>query len=293
MNGFIENIDRQIEFNKNKNILLENIDMFRFRDETVNSVAGIADLAPDAKQLLINHATDKAIEEFCRINQYYSFDADAKDSLKNIYTELFENFRAATISVDSISEIHYKNLKRWLIKSNPFAERMYKNADKEINPVACSEYSSELQINILKINIGQLKQPILDLGCGSKGMLVNRLKKEGLEVLGIDRYKFATQGFETADWLDYDYGIKRWGTIVSNLGFSNHFNHHNLREDGNYIEYAKTYMNILHSLKTGGKFHYAPDLPFIEKYLDGNQFSVKKYEISDYDFKTSVITRLK
>lgn len=64
--------------------------------------------------------------------------------------------------------------------------------------------------------------------------------------------------------------MKKWGTIVSNLGFSNHFNHHNLREDGNFIKYAKTYMNILYSLKPGECFHYAPDLPFIEKYLDEN-----------------------
>ena len=76
-------------------------------------------------------------------------------------------------------------------------------------------------------------------------------------------------------------------------GFSNHFNHHNLREDGNYIGYGRTYMNILNSLKVDGCFHYAPDLPFIEKYLDNNQFDLRKYEINEFDFKTTVIRKMK
>jgi len=97
----------------------------------------------------------------------------------------------------------------------------------------------------------------------------------------------------TADWLDYDYGKNKWGTIVSNLGFSNHFNHHHLRENGNYIAYGKTYMNILYSLKTGGHFHYAPDLPFIERYLNNNQFQINKFEINKYNFKSVKIKKLK
>ena len=88
---------------------------------------------------------------------------------------------------------------------------------------------------------------------------------------------YAIRSYYATDWLEYDYGEEKWGTIISNLSFSNHFNHHNLRENGNYIEYGKTYMNILYSLKIDGSFHYAPDLPFIEKYLDGNQFELKKF----------------
>jgi len=91
--------------------------------------------------------------------------------------------------------------------------------------------------------------------------------------------------------LKYDYGNEKWGTIVSNLGFSNHFLHHNSREDGNHIGYGKTYMNILKSLKAGGCFHYAPDLSFIEKYLDNKQFDLRKYDINEYHFRTSIIKR--
>ncbi len=293
MDRFTENIDSQIEFNQGKNIFLDNLDIFQFAKETVKATSDIDRLTPDSKQSLIDYATDKAIEEFCRVNQYYSFDLKAKNNLRKIYSDLFENFQTKTNSIEDISKNHYEKLKSWLKENNPFAEKIYKNGDEKVSQVACSEYSPELQIDILQIDVKHLMQPVLDIGCGVNGYLVNYLKNQGIEVLGIDRFKFTTSNLITADWLEYDYGKEKWGTIVSNLGFSNHFNHHNLREDGNYIEYGKNYMNILNSLKVGGCFHYAPDLPFIEKYLDNKQFDLRKYEINEYDFKTTKIKKMK
>lgn len=293
MDRFTENIDSQIEFNQSKNIFLDNLDIFQFAKETVKATSDIDRLTPDSKQSLIDYATDKAIEEFCRVNQYYSFDLKAKNNLRKIYSDLFENFQTKTNSIEDISKNHYEKLKSWLKENNPFAEKIYKNGDEKVSQVACSEYSPELQIDILQIDVKHLMQPVLDIGCGVNGYLVNYLKNQGIEVLGIDRFKFTTSNLITADWLEYDYGKEKWGTIVSNLGFSNHFNHHNLREDGNYIEYGKNYMNILNSLKVGGCFHYAPDLPFIEKYLDNKQFDLRKYEINEYDFKTTKIKKMK
>jgi hypothetical protein len=49
----------------------------------------------------------------------------------------------------------------------------------------------------------------------------------------------------------------------------------------------------LKSLKPGGSLHYAPDLPFIEFYLDKKQYQIEKHEIGQLDFKTTVIIRLK
>lgn len=293
MDRFTENIDSQIEFNQGKNIFLDNLDIFQFAKETVKATSDIDRLTPDSKQSLIDYATDKAIEEFCRVNQYYSFDLKAKNNLRKIYSDLFENFQTKTNSIEDISKNHYEKLKSWLKENNPFAEKIYKNGDEKVSQVACSEYSPELQIDILHIDVKHLMQPVLDIGCGVNGYLVNYLKNQGIEVLGIDRFKFTTSNLITADWLEYDYGKEKWGTIVSNLGFSNHFNHHNLREDGNYIEYGKNYMNILNSLKVGGCFHYAPDLPFIEKYLDNKQFDLRKYDINEYDFKTTKIKKMK
>ena len=267
MDRFIKDIDNQIEFNQGKNVFLDKLDFFQFAEGNVKAISNIDKLNADSKEILIDYATDKAIEEFCRINQYYSFDSKAKNDLRKIYSNFFESFQTVADSIEDISKNHYEKLKEWIRESNSFAEKIYKNDNIILNPVACSEYSPDLQINVLKIDIEHLLQPVLDIGCGNQGHLVNYLKNYGIEVFGIDRFKFTTSNLITVDWLEFDYGKEKWGTIISNLGFSNHFNHHNLREDGNFIEYGKTYMNILNSLKVGGCFHYAPDSPFIEKYL--------------------------
>ena len=293
MDRFKKNIDTQIAFNQGKNIFLNNLDFFQFANDTVKAVSNIDKLNPESKEYLIDYVTDRAIEEFCRVNQYFSFGLSAKKSLRKIYSDLFENLQTKTNSIEDTSKCHYEKLKSWLKEYNPFAEKIYKKDNMILNPVACSEYSPALQFDILRIDINQLLQPILDIGCGANGRFVQYLKHQGLEVFGIDRFNFTAPNLITADWLEYDYGKDKWGTIVSHLGFSNHFNHHNMREDGNYIGYGNTYVNILNSLKVGGCFHYSPDLPFIEKYLDDKQFDIIKCEISNYDFKTTIIKKMK
>ncbi|HBK32433.1 MAG TPA: class I SAM-dependent methyltransferase, partial [Porphyromonadaceae bacterium] len=141
--------------------------------------------------------------------------------------------------------------------------------DITVQPVVCCEYSADIQKHILHLQLEELPEPILDVGSGKHGNLVKSLRAAGLIVYGIDRFSDCSW-VEKADWLTYDYGMEKWGTIISNLGFSNHFLHHHLREDGNFIGYAKKYMEILNSLKLHGRMYYAPELPFIEQYLDKN-----------------------
>ena len=294
MDKYLRKIDKQIESNKGKNIFLDGNEVtLKFVDETIKAVSGLKELTIDSEEILVDYATDKALEEFCRINQYYTFNSQAKNDLRNIYRDLFSGIRTNKNSIETISKTHYQNLKQWLQQTNPFAEKIYSNTDTDVKPVACSEYSPDLQIRILRIDTSSLMEPVLDIGCGKQGNMVNYLSKEGIDTTGIDRFSFTDGNLINSDWLEYDYGIEKWGTIISNLGFSNHFKHHNLRDDGNYIAYAEKYMEILKSLKTGGRFHYAPDLPFIELYLDRSRFQIEKYEIGEFDFKTSVIRRLK
>ena len=293
MDSFLKQVDKQIESNQGKNIFLDGTDRtLKFIDETIKAILNINDLNVDYEPILINYTTVKAIEEFCRINQYYTFDSRAKNDLRDIYRNLLLTIKANRDSIEIIEKKHYSNLRRWLQKTNPHAAQIYSNSSTDIKPICCSEYSADLQIRILKIDPDRLQEPVLDIGCGKDGNLVQHLCKLGIDTIGIDRFSFSDNNLFNADWLEYNYGIEKWGTIISNLGFSNHFSHHHLRKDGNYIEYAKKYMEILKSLKPGGKFHYAPDLPFIETYLDNRQFHVEKYEIGDFEFKTTVIKRL-
>lgn len=286
-------IDRQIEFNQGKNIFLEDLTLFQFSKETIKAVSSISSFDPDFKQLIIEYSVDKAIEEFCRVNQYYSFNSKTKNDLRGIYTDLLNSIQTKSDTIEAISKNHYNRLKQCLLESNSFAEKIYKKENRQVSPITCSQYNPELQIRILNIDIDNLLQPVLDIGCGKESLLVNYLKRQNVDIVGIDRFKFTSSHLITSDWLEYEYGIKQWGTIISNLGFSNHFQHHNLRPDGNYIEYGKSYMNILHSLKVGGCFHYAPDLPFIEKYLDSNQFTIHKSDIDQLNYKATIIERLK
>lgn len=156
----------------------------------------------------------------------------------------------------------------------------------------CSQYSAETQIKLLNIDLKTIQEPILDIGCGSSKNLVHYLISQGFEVFGIDRFVDDSTISKKADWLEFDYGIERWGTIISNLGFSNHFKHHHLRTDGNYLEYARTYMSILHSLKAGGRFYYAPDLPFVEGYLDHDKFLITRNKILRTNYNSLMLEKI-
>lgn len=294
MDLFKDNIDKQIKYNQGKNLFYNGINnSLRFIPETLQAIRKIGEIDKEAENLLIDYVTNRAIQEFCRINQYYTFDKQAQEDLRAIYIELFINIKSDNISMDPISEKHYEKLIKWLQETNPFAEKIYSSKEETIEPVACSEYSHDLQMEILQLDISQITGPVLDIGCGKQGDLVKYLRKNGMDAYGFDRFAYDGSFLANSDWFEYEYGIEKWGTITSNLGFSNHFLHHHFRNDGNFMDYAKKYMEILNSLKIGGSFHYAPDLPFIEQYLDMNKYDVTKQDIGKYNFKSTKIQRLR
>lgn len=288
-----EYINLQIDTNQSKNLFHKNFpEMMSVPLLPFEIIQNSKTIADDELQLLIDYTMEKVLQEFCRVNQYFSFSKNDLVVLKTMYQNLYRNIKEKEISADDIFKHHFVKLKQWLEKTNPFAGKMYRQHEAVLEAVACSEYNSELQKEILVLKDIELLEPVLDIGCGKNGSLVKSLIADHIEAYGIDRFSNTSPCFEKADWLTYDYGFKKWGTVVSNLGFSNHFAHHHLRKDGDIIRYAQKYMDILRSLKTGGCFCYAPDLPFIEKYLDGKEFSITKYDIVDVPFKTTVIVRL-
>ncbi len=294
MENFKTNIDRQIEFNQGKNFFSsDSANSLAFIDDTLNAIKKPGVISKEYENMLIDYSTEKCLQEFCRINQYYSFNNEAKQGLREIYVELFSSIKSKNELIEKVSINHFNKLKDWLLKTNPHAEKIYQKQDEIIQPIPCSEYSAEFQIEILQIDVRQLMEPVLDIGCGKQGNLVSFLRNKGILASGIDRSTDKHSYIFNKDWLEHKYGNSKWGTIISNLGFSNHFNHHHLRNDGNFLEYAKKYMEILNSLKIGGRFFYAPSLPFIEKYLDNNLFRVVVSEIHNNKLESSIITRIK
>ncbi|MHC1777226.1 MAG: class I SAM-dependent methyltransferase [Lentimicrobium sp.] len=293
MENFKKSIDEQIASNRGKNLFHDGVPASNeFIKLLAHNLKKINNLSVEQEQELIEYTTDKVLQEFCRINQYYSFGAAERKVLRDIYAVLFSNIRTSSSSMAALSETHFINLRNFLYKSNPFAGKIYPQLNLALEPVACSEYTPELQLEVLSLNIKELMEPVLDIGCGRKGTLVNYLRDEGIEAHGFDRLPENQPFLTSADWLEYPYGDSKWGTIVSNLGFSNHFHHHHLREDGDFMRYAEKYMEILNSLKPGGSFHYAPGLPFIEVHLNKDQYQLFVQNIGKDSFKSTKIKRI-
>ncbi|HBG41564.1 MAG TPA: hypothetical protein DEF88_12210 [Porphyromonadaceae bacterium] len=293
MNKLENQIDLQIESNRNKNLFHKDATKtMHFAQTLFDEILNLKGLTENEVNVLIEYTCEKVVEEFCRVNQYYSFGEDDKKRLKDIYRDLYFDIIQKKIPMNLLSERHYQNLKSWVEESNPFSKIMYQKEDITVQPVVCCEYSADIQKHILHLQLEELPEPILDVGSGKHGNLVKSLRAAGLIVYGIDRFSDCSW-VEKADWLTYDYGMEKWGTIISNLGFSNHFLHHHLREEGNFIGYAKKYMEILNSLKLHGRMYYAPELPFIEQYLDKNSYSITKHAIENISLKATMIKRLK
>ena len=293
-----KHLQEQIAFNGGKNLLNnEEINSLKLIEVNESLVQSIQNMDAETEKEMIDFLTDEALQEFCRVNQYFSFNAASVEQLKAIYALLNQNIRslqsnASQVELDAISQQHYVHLCDWLVQTNAFAGKMYDTTQEYVQPVACSEYPPDLQFNILQINPENLFQPVLDIGCGRELNLVNYLRDNGIEAYGIDRFDNENPFYTKTDWLEYNFESSKWGSIISNLGFSNHFIHHNLRVDGKYREYAVKYMEILASLQPNGSFYYSPDLPFIEKLLDKSKYRCTNFAIEGYDYKASQITKI-
>lgn len=132
--------------------------------------------------------------------------------------------------------------------------------------VPSAEYSAELQLSILGLELEGLQAPVLDLGCGAHAKLIHHLRGLGVEAWGVD-WASASEWVIGRDWLEFDYGEAKWGTVLSHQGFSLHFLHHHFRPGEAARRYGAAYMAILRGLRPGGAFAYAPALPFIESLL--------------------------
>ncbi len=292
MDALLKHIDQQIDYNKGKNLFhSQGKNLFQFIPETVSVAKQLSNLVEEEENLLLEYISNKAIEEFCRINQYYYFNSSAKEKLKSIYSNLLYTLKEGKIPHD-LSEIHFEKLKKWLSETNQFSEKLYDNETQNLKCVVCSEYSPELQIDLMNIDLSAIMEPVLDIGCGKNGALVLYLRELGIEAFGIDRLTEDSAYLQQSDWFTYAFKTKHWGTIISNLGFSNHFRHHHLRSDGNYLAYAKKYMEILKSLKSGGSFYYSPGLNFIEGYLNRAEYKIITHSVENTSYNTTRIIRI-
>ena len=245
----------------------------------------------------IDLMTERALRTFCQSNQFIDLRKDHLAGLHSVYELLWNDLVAQlhenTIDFERLEQAHLSRLTNWILVSNPFVKELNSPDLPEIVEVVCAEYSARLQIALLRINPDDILEPLLDIGCGEQANLVKHMRQLGIDAWGNDRLADSSQPFLLrANWLEFDYQPKQWGTIIANHSFSLHFLNQNQRSDGDYLGYARKYMEILYALKPGGSFHYAPSLPFIESFLPAEFFQVRELPINKTVSGTKV-TRLR
>jgi hypothetical protein len=291
-------VEFQIAQHRHVNLMSEqSLTGFRFSPATQALIKKIASggFSNAVEQPLLEYTVRAVLSSFYRINQYYHFTKKAETELKSIYECLFVEVKSAAvngINYDALAEQHYLRLQAWLLQNEPEAGLRFPPDRPHIKEaVVCAEYSAATQLKTLHIDISQLQEPILDVGCGKEQHLLKYLLSKDLDAYGIDRDAIAGRRVWRESWLQHSFEPQRWGTVISHLGFTNHFRHQHLKAGDNHLLYAKKYIDILQALVIGGRFFYAPDLPFIEVFLNTTQYTVTKYPIPYTPFRAVCITR--
>ena len=241
---------------------------------------------------LVNVFVDAAVEFTYQNNQFVHLNQQERDIFTSIYQDYLARIRVVIASSRSMEELetemgalvetHFHRLRANISRffDPETAPAIHENII--LQQAVCSEYSPELQLRVLGIELQELVQPVLDLGCGKTGQLVKHLRTQGVLAYGVDRVVEPDNSLlRAADWFDLELQPEQWGTIISHMAFSNHFLFHHRYKNGQPEQYARQYMKILIALKVGGSFYYSPGLPFIEQFLPAAEYTVLRQDLPD------------
>ncbi len=280
-----ENIERQFHTNRTRSLFFrypsgklavrpspQLTALLTSRPEQVGSF--LAELDAPGRRALLERLAHACLAQFMQANQFLSFSAGDEQALEAHYARLLDDLEAlgssprARHEVETLMARHYARLKDFLILTNGEDSFEAYQKSPEVPTIPCAEYSAELQCELLGIVPSALRQPVLDLGCGSQATLVEHLRTHGVEAYGLDRLVDERPYLMRGSWLEHAWEARSWGTIISHMAFSNHFWHHYLKQDEKLAAYARTTREILRALKVGGTFIYAPGLPPVEAILE-------------------------
>ncbi len=240
---------------------------------------------------LVDLFVHRAIEFTYASNQFMQINGIEETELRRIYSGyvreigqmLAENNDAPEIS-DRLSRLvkeHFQDLRTNISHFFDHETTNARYSNVVLQKVVCAEYTPETQLEILGVQPDTLQQPVLDIGCGKSGRLVQYLRQNGIQATGVDRVVDPSPNLIQAHWPGYCMTSGYWGTVISHMAFSNHFLFHHLYRHGSIEPYARQYMTILKALKEQGSFYYAPGLPFIEAFLPQETYHVTQKRIVD------------
>lgn len=282
-------IDKQIEKNKQLNLLNHNLEDAIQIDSYFADMLNLAHRHEvDNIDHLISDTVEKVLSAVYSINQFVYVTEKQKKELFCIYQTFWNNFDPEHI-YESILK-HHKRLSNWVSRLYPPRIVSVLQETDKINSLVCAQYSPDFQLGIFHLEIKNLMEPIIDIGCGSMAALVYHLSQHKELIIGIDREIDHTSIYtKKADWLEFTFPNSHYGTIIANMSFSNHLLYHNTNKTEYLKPYLLKYREILESLKEGGVFVYAPSLPFIEERLDPSRYEIKRDNPGALNGSTKII----
>jgi hypothetical protein len=282
----------QLELNKDTNLLYHSLEAVAKVDgEFIQTLQRAAEqpFDPDEVKQRARYAARECLRTIYQLNQYLHVSALKRDELRQLYIDSWENIAAGGDIEKVLISFHYPKLQTWLASVYPPQFLPAFSITPEIHPVLNKQYSPVFQLDLLGIDLNSLKQPILDIGCGSQGRLVRFLREMGYQAFGIDRMiDFNSDFLFEIDWFDYEFKCETWGSILSNIALSNHYQYIRRYEPDTVPLYTDLYSNILAALENNGVFYYAPPTPDLEKELHRPGYTVRTHLIDGMPYSIQV-----
>jgi hypothetical protein len=217
------------------------------------------------------------VTECVQNNQYISLSNKTMDIINDIYRELVVHLCALSgkkyglDDIEALVVVHRSNLIAALLDNE------YEDTRCQLF-IPCAEYTGEFQNEILRIDVCQLAEPVIDIGCGISYELIKLLRRNGYtEVYGLDQYVSSDSRIACSNWFDYQFQPSTWGTAIAHMSFSNHLRRSLINNDDNKEAYIHKYHEILLSLKAGGIFIYTPSVKELEDTLERTEYTVQYY----------------
>ena len=279
-------VKQQLDLNKTKNMLYSRLDQLIEIDP--DFLAALEEVLGSDREALTELALQDAISSVSRmllqrlysVNQFLQISEPKRRQLESIYLRTWRRIVETKNIEATLRDYHYPELTRWIAALYPksFLEQLRNSPI--VGHVICEEYSAQLQIELLRIDVESLKQPLLDIGCGGTAGLVQHLRTFQIESYGIDRrIELEASYVQEMNWFDYGFEPNTWGTIISNMSFTNHLLYTYHHDSAQLKLYLHKFTEIIGSLKIGGSFHYAPSVPFVEQMLDVNSYRVRRLNV--------------
>ncbi len=207
---------------------------------------------------LARRAADLVADRAQALNQFVQVGAPARAELAALYENSLRELPGGSDNERFLRTVHYPRVAAWAGAFYPPALRHALAGAHRLSPVPCFEYSASLQSRILRLSPADLSGPLLDVGCGPRGQLVQDLRTRGVPAWGIDRSAGELPGLARCDWFEYPFQDGTWQCIVMHLSFSHHWAYTETHTPADLPRWSRTLGAMLQALRPGGSLVAAP-----------------------------------